>query len=185
MGASGGGSGTRSARPAHLRFGDLINFREDQRRFIFERYLHGFEIGFRIFSGAEFESQIAQIVVDTIAALEQLIELSAMRGQVGGIGLNIENENQRRGCECEACAQHGPICGGDAVQNESREMIHQSCVSRAARKRARSSVSSEMPLLFAAPLTTAFTGRLRHRLITKSTSTSPTARYTAGMLQAT
>ena len=79
--------------PANLRLGDLIDFRKHQGRFIFQRDFHGLEVALRVFAGAKFESQIAQIVVDAVAALQQLIESGAVRRQIGGVRLNVEDKN--------------------------------------------------------------------------------------------
>src|ERR1700730_3198410 len=124
LGTSSGSSGASTAWPAHLGLGDLINFSEHESGFIFERSLHGFKVAFRIFAGAKFKAEIAQIVVNGVATLQQLIQFGAMRCEVGSIGLNVKDKNQRGDGESEARTQYGPIGGRDGIEKYSREEIH-------------------------------------------------------------
>src|SRR6266404_8964646 len=65
--------GTRTARAANLRFRHLLNFGQDQCRFVLEGSLHRVVIAFGIFSGAKLKAQVSQIVVDGVAPLHQLV----------------------------------------------------------------------------------------------------------------
>src|SRR5205085_4092885 len=89
-----------------LRLGYLVDFCQHHGRIIFQGYLHSFEILFGIFPGAVLEAQIAKVIVNSIAALHQMIELGAMRSEIGSIRLNVENEKQRSDGQSEAGAEH-------------------------------------------------------------------------------
>src|SRR5579875_2315598 len=61
-----------------------VHFPNHARGLDFQRPLHLFVIFLREFAGAVLETQVAQIFVNRIAALQQLIELRAMRREIGG-----------------------------------------------------------------------------------------------------
>src|SRR5713101_7340710 len=111
-----------------------------------ERSLHRFVVSFRVFSGAKLEAQVAQIVIDGVASLHQLIQLRAMRREVGGVRLNVENKEQRRDGQRQASAQHRAIRGRNEQQRQQRrkKAAHQSSVSCATRRRACSNSSGEI-----------------------------------------
>src|SRR5277367_2122556 len=128
------------ARPANLRFRNLIDFSEHHGRFILQRDFHRLVVIFGIFAGAKLEPQIAQIVVKGVAPLQQLIQFRAVRRKVGRIRLDEKYEKSGGGRECQAGAKNGPIRGGDQKKRDDCSSGQdQSSVSRAARTRARSS----------------------------------------------
>src|SRR5580704_4876593 len=51
------------------------------------------------------ETQIAEIVVNSVAALEERIELGAMRGGIGSVGLDYEDEENGGASEQDAGAE--------------------------------------------------------------------------------
>jgi hypothetical protein len=61
-----------------LRFSGRLNFGEDDGSLVLETGLHTLVIPFGVFPGAVFELKIAEIVIDGVAALQQLIQLAAM-----------------------------------------------------------------------------------------------------------
>jgi hypothetical protein len=92
-----------------LGLGDLLDFRENEGGFVLERIPHCFVIAFRIFPSPVFELQVAQIVVDGIAPLKELVEFCPVRGKIGRIRLNVENE-QEDGCrQAKTSAGDGPF----------------------------------------------------------------------------
>ena len=101
-----GTHGRIGARQGSRAFGNTFDFREHQGCLGFEGLLHLLVILFREFAGAIFELQIAQIIVNDVAALQKLIEQGAVRRRIDGIGLGHEDKNQHRGCERDA-GDHG------------------------------------------------------------------------------
>src|SRR5215469_127339 len=77
---------------ANLGLGDLLDFRKNEGGFILKGRFHGFVVAFGILSGAMFEFQVAQVVVNSVTSLEKLIEFCPVWSEVRGVGLNIENE---------------------------------------------------------------------------------------------
>src|ERR1700722_9629490 len=145
LGTSFGSGGLAAARTPHLRLRNLIDFREHQGGFVLERDFHRFEVVLGIFSGTKLETQVAQIIVERVAALEQLIELRAVWSEGGCIRLNIENEESGGESQRETRAENGPIRGGDEKGcYRCANGQDQSSVSRAAWARARSSSSLEI-----------------------------------------
>src|SRR5258707_1551632 len=176
-----------ATRSANLRFRHLLDFGQHQRRFVLQRSLHRVEVAFRIFSGAKLKTQVSQIVVNGVAPLHQLVQLGAMRREVGSIGLDVENKKQRGNGQRQACAKHCAI--GRRNRNRScqiqKSASHQSSVSSATRRRARSSNSVETPDAEVAPAVwNARAGRFRHRLITETTRIAPASKYTTGIAHA-
>jgi hypothetical protein len=55
------------------------------------------------------EFKVAQIVVDGVAALEELIEFGAVGRKVRSVGMNIKDKKKNGGGETEASAEHGVI----------------------------------------------------------------------------
>src|ERR1700681_104916 len=110
-------------RTANLRFGELLNFRKNEGGLVLQGDSHGFVIAFGIFSGAVFEFEVAQIVVDGVAALEELIELCTLRREVGSVRLNVKDEEEHRGGKAEASADDGPF-GGGSEESGKREREH-------------------------------------------------------------
>src|SRR6266436_5328687 len=84
--ASAAASGARTSAPSKA------NRTEHQRRFILKACLHCFEVTFRVFSGTILKTQVAQIVIDGVAALQQLVQLCPMRRKIRGVRLNVKNE---------------------------------------------------------------------------------------------
>ena len=128
-----GGGGTNGARAAHLGFRDLLDFGEDKSGFIFEGSFHEFVVAFGIFSGAMFEFEVAKIVVDGIAALEELIELGAVRGEIGSVRLNVKDEEERRRRLGRSKRRERPSPGGQ----RARRMWAKKAVPRFARNAAK------------------------------------------------
>src|SRR5271168_4425308 len=100
--------------PASLRFRDLIDFGQNQRRVVFESIFHRFKITLRILSRAVLEAQVAQIVVNGVAALQQLVQFRAVWRQIRSIRLDEKNEQRRGQGERQARAYDGPIPGGNS-----------------------------------------------------------------------
>jgi hypothetical protein len=73
---------------------EQVHIGEHSRGFDFKRLLDFFVVGFRIFSGAIFEAKIAEIFVDGVAALKQLIELGAMGHGIRRLDADAEDEDQ-------------------------------------------------------------------------------------------
>jgi len=92
-----------------LRFSDLIDFGQDKSGFIFERGLHQFVVTFGVLAGAMLELQIAKIIINRVAAFEELVELGAMRGEVGSVRVNVEDEEENGSGESEAGTEGGPV----------------------------------------------------------------------------
>src|SRR5260370_6404121 len=113
-----------SARRAYLGIRQLIDLREHQRRLILKGRLHRFEVTFRIFSGTILKSQVAQIVVDGVAALQQLIELRSVRCKIRSIWLNVKNEQHGRGSQGQARSHHRPIRGINQEYRECAKSSH-------------------------------------------------------------
>src|SRR5271168_2496312 len=88
---AGGGGGNAAGVTVHVR--------KDSGSFHFERLLDFFVVFFRKLSRAKFEAQVAQILVNRIAALHQLIELGAMRRGIRWVAANAENKQKHRGSE--------------------------------------------------------------------------------------
>ena len=95
----------------HLGFGGLFDFREDEGSFVFQGIFHELVITFRVFSSAIFELKITEIIVDCIAAFEELIEFGAVRCKVGSIRMDVEDEEKNGGCEAKASAEGSPNRG--------------------------------------------------------------------------
>ena len=73
--------------------GDSFNFQEHLGRLVFQRIPHLLVVLLRVLPRPIFKFQVAQIVVDRVAALEELIELRAVRRGISRVGLNPENKN--------------------------------------------------------------------------------------------
>src|SRR5262249_35962258 len=83
---------SRTSWPFGLDFRDLIDLDQHHRQLVLERVLHRLVVAFRVFSGAMLEAQVAQIVVNRVTPLHELIELGAVRSEVRGVRLNEKNE---------------------------------------------------------------------------------------------
>src|SRR5260370_188494 len=123
VGEGGGGAG---GWPPHLRRRPLLDLGKHQRRLIFKRRFHGFKITLGIFPGTILKTQVAQVVIDVVATLQQLIELCPARRKIRGIRLNVENEEDRGNRKGQARADHGPIRGSNQKCNECRKKLHKS-----------------------------------------------------------
>jgi hypothetical protein len=77
-----------------LGFGDLLDFGQNNSGFFFERILHQLVVAFGVFSGAMLELEIAKIIVNRIAAFKELVKLSAVRSKVGGVRVNVKDEEE-------------------------------------------------------------------------------------------
>ncbi len=82
--ATDGGVGARQDAGA---VGDALDFGEHDCGFGFEALLHLLVIFFGEFAGAIFELQVAQIIVNDVAAFHKLVEMGAVRSGIGKIGL--------------------------------------------------------------------------------------------------
>src|SRR4029077_2354641 len=113
---------------------------QHQGRVVLERGFHRLVVILGIFSGTKLETQVAQIVIERVAALEQLIELRAVWSEVRGIRLDIKDEESGGKSQRETRAENGPIrvCDQKSCDRCSNGQ-DQSSVSRAAWARARSS----------------------------------------------
>src|SRR6185437_10395636 len=85
-GLADGGSGRAS--------GEIVHVGDDAGGFDFKGALHFLVVFLGEFTGAMFETQIANVFVNGIASLEKLVEFRAMRGEVGGFELDGEDEPQ-------------------------------------------------------------------------------------------
>src|SRR5260370_37343397 len=112
---------SRSARPMHLRIRHLIDLRKHYRCFIFKDRLHRFEVAFRVFSRAILKSQVTQIVVDGVAALQELVELAAVRRKVRSIRLNVKNEKTDGDGQGQARPQYRPSPAADSYGRNGQE----------------------------------------------------------------
>jgi hypothetical protein len=92
-----------------LRLGDLLDFGQNHSGLVFNSGFHQLVITFGIFAGAMLESEIAKIVINRITAFQELIEFGAMRGEVGGIRVDIEDEQKYGKGQGEARAERGPV----------------------------------------------------------------------------
>ena len=111
-GAGGGladGGGRRAA-------GDAFDFGEDESGFGFERLLHLLEVGFGVLAGAVLEFEVTEVLVEGVASLEELVELGAVRGGVGGVGVDEENEDERGGGERDAGEENGAVEAGEGLE---------------------------------------------------------------------
>ena len=106
--------------------GDLLDFGQDQGSFVFERVFHQLVITFGIFTGAMFELEIAKIIVNHVATFKELVEFGAMRSEVGGVGVNVENEEEHGGDQGEAGTEGGPVGDGGQWRVERGEWRVQS-----------------------------------------------------------
>ena len=172
-----GSGGTNRARTAHLRFGDLLDFGEDNGGFIFERSLHELVITFGIFAGAMFELEVAKIVVNRIATFEELVELGAMRSKVGRVRLNVEDEKEDGGGESEAGAEGGPVRKNgerarESVRRKAEHRRNQSSVWRAAWAAGRDPVASLGERVRILPVTARRRWRKRRTAHLRTTNTS-------------
>jgi hypothetical protein len=75
-------SRVRGPRPPYLRIRSLFDFRENNRRFVFERCLHGLKITFGVLSGPVFKAKVSQVVVNRVAAFQQLVQFRPVRGEI-------------------------------------------------------------------------------------------------------
>ena len=125
-GAGGDGAATHGrvrARQHSGAFRNALDFREHERGFGFQSLLHLLVIFFGEFAGAIFELQVAQIIVNDVAALHKLIEMRAMRSGIGEIGLDHEHENQHGGRERDA-GDHGERVNIDGHEADQHCGIH-------------------------------------------------------------
>ena len=135
------------------------------RGFDFERLLDFFVVGFGKFSGAVFEAQVAQIFVDRVATLHQLVELRAMRRGIGSIRTYVENKiNAATASSAHATAMSTLLIGS----------------SLSASRFARASKSAR----HCGPAAVATVPRFRHRRTTSQTTTSAISGKTIGAIQA-
>src|SRR5579864_4838568 len=72
--------------------GQVVHVGDDARRFDFENALHFLVVFLRKFTGAMLEAQIAYVLVNGVATLEELIEARAVRSKVGRFELDAEDE---------------------------------------------------------------------------------------------
>ena len=84
-----------AARDRRLISGHAFNFQEHLRRLVFQRIPHLFVVLLGVLPCPIFKFQVAQIIVDRVPALEELIELRAVRRGIPRVGLNPKNENDR------------------------------------------------------------------------------------------
>ena len=90
-----------------MRFGSRFNFGEHHGSLVFEIRFHALVVAFGIFSGAVLELEIAEVVIDDVTALQELIQLAAVRREVGSVRLDEKDEQKCSHSEREAGTEDG------------------------------------------------------------------------------
>src|SRR5947209_11807976 len=115
------GVGYLSPGGAGLAAGNVLYFGQNESGLSFERVFSFLVILLGEFSGAVLELQVAQVVVDGVAALKQLVQARAMWRGINRVGLNEKNEYH---CCCrkrQARQKHSDI---DARKGLDRSQEH-------------------------------------------------------------